>query len=157
MKTKHKTACTPYNDADCPACNPQSYLGALNMKTKIDCGCEKDVFACRAHAHHAPQGHTPLSIDGIRKVSYGEVCTLSQGERTVSASILVSDAAFIVRAVNAHEELVDVLKEMKTVFLGQHNLGSTATKLEKDLVIQSLITYWNTRAIPAIAKAEGRS
>lgn len=26
------------------------------MKNKIDCGCEKDVFACRAHAH--PQ-HTP--------------------------------------------------------------------------------------------------
>ena len=32
---KHKKGCTPYNDADCPACNPPAYLGALNMKHAV--------------------------------------------------------------------------------------------------------------------------
>ena len=55
-------------------------------------------------------------IDNIRFMTIGpkpkqpqEICTLSCGDRTIVSEIGVKDAAFIVRAVNTYQDLIDTL------------------------------------------------
>ena len=99
------------------------------MKTKIDCGCEKDVFACRQHAHPSPTP-TPWTFteSTLNGEPTGEALWLNHGHD--EAHLLLSayagrldqariDAAFIVRAVNAHEKLVQVLKMLLENHSGQ--------------------------------------
>lgn len=76
------------------------------MKTKVDCGCEKDVFVCREH--HKPQ-HTPTpwvtdSVDGkaIVRFNHEWVATLELGKNMQTCE---ANAAFIVKAVNLLPEL----------------------------------------------------
>lgn len=63
---------------------------------------------------HTP---TPWFIDALRE-SRGvapkfTVCTLSGEEHTIAPTIDATDAAYIVKCVNAHEELVEVAKDFK--------------------------------------------
>lgn len=82
------------------------------MKTKIDCGCEKNVFACRTHAHpqHTP---TPWNYDEFT----GFITEDSSGDGMVVAHVTAfpgtnATGEFIVKAVNCHEELLAIVKEI---------------------------------------------
>lgn len=105
------------------------------MKTqKIDCGCEKDVFACRAHAHpeHTPTPWTPEIINSF------------QGEQEKI------NADFMLRAVNSYEKdqkiKVELLEVLRIVALFDPNNPSA--------LIQMCAV--RDEAKKAIAKAEGK-
>lgn len=89
------------------------------MKNKIDCGCEKDVFACRTHAHTP----TPWKAAIAPNVDKDRTYIMTESRKRIALMIrngtqqepiphseADANAAFIVRAVNCHEELLELAK-----------------------------------------------
>jgi hypothetical protein len=126
----------------------------VTVKNKIkDCGCEKDVFVCREHVHPT---HTPTpwqlvtSGNGMGRIltDCDQECLgtgVTHEHSMQIAELGIKDAAFIVRAVNAHEEMLESLRECADILNGtQEAYDNEETKLAlKD-------------AYDAIAQAEGK-
>lgn len=66
----------------------------------------------------------------------------------VAQNLREADAAFIVRAVNSHEELVKALKDVLFVLKGQAEHGNFLDSSERDISLEGVVEQ-------AIAKAEG--
>ncbi len=144
------------------------------MKNKIDCGCEKDVFACQTHVHpkHTPvpwrvAPDEPMIVETIAGKEIAD-CSLRN-----ASFPSVENAAFIVRAVNAHEELVKALQGMmewarrvKSINPGNEILNASNALLKAgdrhlcgDGMCEAMIEECENVGIPhkqAIAKAEGK-
>lgn len=103
------------------------------MKTKIDCGCEKDVFVCREH--YKPH-HTPPPDYGNFDEALMNAPEITQAQREN-----------IVRAVNCHEEMLRLLKE----FIKDQDCYC---QLDKSVGAVGVCPIHE--AIEAIAKAEGK-
>lgn len=116
----------------------KAFKKTFNPARKADCGCEKDVFACGPHA--LPQ-HTPTPWTYENHEIWGaskNIAEIHESKSIFSAGEAQANAAFIVRAVNSHE---DLLKAAKMAL-------SCMSPDDNDITAQSLRN--------AIAKAEGK-
>ena len=90
------------------------------------CGCEKNVFACAAHAHPA-RTPTPWKVDGPDWAIVGSrdgnpddpLCVgqlflpIHHGQRFDMRS---ANAAFIVRACNSYDKMLRQLKTIRLLY-----------------------------------------
>lgn len=97
----------------------------------------------------------PIQSWKVRKDNDNGIELVDTKDGLVHATI-IGCTAEAQKLIAAAPELLEVLKSLKSVFNGQQNLGSTATQAEKDAVISKLVVFWNTHALNAIAKAEGK-
>lgn len=114
---------------------------------KIDCGCEKDVFACREHAH--PHTPTPWKLSMMENWNlHGPF--VNKESPCLGEIYSKSDADYIVRAVNAHEELLETVKGVKNWLRSKQILeikkGDAWCGFE----------HWSDVLEQAIAKTEGK-
>ena len=75
------------------------------------------------------------------------VAVISQGK--AFAKETEANAAYIVKAVNAHEEMVKALKDVLFVLKGQAERGNFLDSSERDISLEGVVEQ-------AIAKAEGK-
>ena len=76
-----------------------------------------------------------------------------KNDSVLAEVIDTSNAAFIVRAVNSHDALVEAL-ELAGECFGQHNLLSTATDEDRRAALKRFFTWWNEKARHVVAAAK---
>lgn len=106
--------------------------------------CGKKMPTPTPQGQHTP---TPWTTENLNPFILGPdekaVCQMTWGKRPMAEE--KANAAFIVRAVNAHEELLEALKTVKQAFDDFHT-GKT----------ESLNSSWlSAKIFTAISRAEG--
>lgn len=112
------------------------------MKMKVDCGCEKDVFACREHAHpaHTP---TPWKVDGfgitskVFNIATLDTTAKDMDDNQIGIGELSANAAFIVKACNVHEELIETLKNLVAYSVDCHVGGAPVVAEAREVLAKA--------------------
>lgn len=106
MKTRHELE---HDDGEC-TCNRYAHI-------KVECGCEKDVFACREHAHPKPQHtpgltiefkNTPITLNEYYEINRGleTLCIVEKVDETESSDCFMGSDIANARLIACAPELL---------------------------------------------------